>query len=95
MEIFDPNNVIRAIGAVFNAYGLIGMLSGRMDRWMAFGFLAVGQFCFGLLSTANGSYEFGALSAGFAAYNGYLWWQGGGERQVDRLRQHLDRKGGA
>ena len=95
MEILDPNNVIKAIGAVFASYGLIGMLSGRTERWMALGFIAVGQFCLGLLSTADGSYEFGALGAGFAAYNGYLWWQGGGEKQVVKLRQRMVRKDGA
>lgn len=79
--IFDPTRIVHSVGAVFSAYALI--------------FLAVGQFCFGLISTVNESYEFGALGAGLAAFHGYLWWQGGGDRQVEKLRQRTARKDGA
>ena len=89
-----PNKMVNAVGAVFLSYGFIGLLSGRMERWMAYGFLAVGQVCFGLMSTVDGSYPWAAFSAGLVAFDAFIWWNGGGEKQVAQLRQRMARKGG-
>jgi len=95
--MFDdmPERIMNAVSATVLAYGFIGLLSGRMERWMACGFLAVGGFLGGLNATASGEFQWAALSAGVTAMNGFVWWQGGGERQVVRLRDRLDRKDGS
>lgn len=89
-----PDQITRAIGGVFAAYGVIGILSGRMERWMAYGFLAVSNFFFGLEQTATGAFQWAALSAGLTAFDAFLWWRGGGEQQLVQLRDRRGRRGG-
>ncbi|MFG2970819.1 hypothetical protein ACGFZS_46875 [Streptomyces sp. NPDC048288] len=95
MMVDIATRIVTAVGAVFAAYGVVGILSGRMERWMACGFLAVSAFIAGLNYTAAASYQWAALNAGFTAMNTYVWWHGGGEKQVAQLRRHLGRKDGA
>ncbi|MFF9003635.1 hypothetical protein ACF1GW_38720 [Streptomyces achromogenes] len=91
----DPTRIINAVSSVFLAYGAVGLLSGRMDRWMACGWLAVGGFIAGVNNTANSEFEWAALGAGATAWNAFAWWAGGGEQQLVQLRDRVGRKGGA
>ncbi|TXS50164.1 hypothetical protein [Streptomyces sp. t39] len=85
---------LRALGSLFTSYGIVGLFSGRMDRWIAYGYLAAGCFFSGLLSTINESWAMAALGAGMAAFYSNGWWHGGGDRQVATLLRDL-RDGGA
>ncbi|MGW3400142.1 hypothetical protein [Streptomyces zhihengii] len=77
--------VIDALGSAFTIYGFVGLFTGRLDRWAAYGLLAAGCFFNGLMSTVEESWAYAALYAGMAAHFGNGWWHGGGNRQADAL----------